>query len=213
MQIKQVETLVGITQKNIRFYEKEGLLCPRRQSQNGYRSYSEEDVARLRRIKLLRKLDVPLEEIRAMQAGRLTLAQGMRRHLVTLESRRKNLDTAYMLCGQLAGCPGTLNALNADAALEQMQSLEQKGVRFVDIQNRDKKKKYHAAWLAALVFVGLMALVEGLMVWAVLADPVPPPVAALLLAWPLVFVVGALLALGQRLKEIRKGEADAYRDY
>ena len=39
----------------------------------------------LRQIKLLRKLGVPLEEIRRMQAGRITVADGMRRHLVTLE--------------------------------------------------------------------------------------------------------------------------------
>ena len=38
MQIKQVETLVGMTQKNIRFYEKEGLLAPRREAGNGYRN-------------------------------------------------------------------------------------------------------------------------------------------------------------------------------
>ena len=34
MKIKQVEELVGITRKNIRFYEAEGLLSPRRNSQN-----------------------------------------------------------------------------------------------------------------------------------------------------------------------------------
>ena len=31
MRIKEVEDLVGITKKNIRFYEKEGLLTPRRE--------------------------------------------------------------------------------------------------------------------------------------------------------------------------------------
>ena len=69
------------------------------------------------------------------------------------------------------------------------------------------------AWLSALVFIGLMAMVEGLMVWALTVDPVPLPVALLLAGWPLVFVAGALLALRQRLKEIRKGEEDAYRNY
>lgn len=81
MQIKEVEALVGISQKNIRFYEKEGLLAPRREAANGYRNYAEDDVQRLRRIKLLRKLDVPLDEIHDMLDGKLTLADGMRRHL------------------------------------------------------------------------------------------------------------------------------------
>ena len=59
MKINEVEAAVGVTKKNIRFYEEEGLISPRREPGNGYRSYSEADVERLRRIKLLRKLDVP----------------------------------------------------------------------------------------------------------------------------------------------------------
>ena len=50
--INEVEALVGITKKNIRFYEAEGLLSPRRNSQNGYRDYGEEEVDALRHIKL-----------------------------------------------------------------------------------------------------------------------------------------------------------------
>ena len=53
MRIKEVEDLVGITKKNIRFYEKEGLLTPGRELENSYRDYTEEDVSRLRIIKLL----------------------------------------------------------------------------------------------------------------------------------------------------------------
>ena len=44
---------MGITKKNIRFYEAEGLLTPRRNSENGYRDYGEAEVAVLRRIKLM----------------------------------------------------------------------------------------------------------------------------------------------------------------
>ncbi len=43
MKIKQAEELVGITSKNIRFYEDQGLLQPKR-SDNGYREYSKEDI-------------------------------------------------------------------------------------------------------------------------------------------------------------------------
>ena len=60
MKINEVEAAVGVTKKNIRFYEEEGLITPGREPGNGYRSYSQADVERLRRIKLLRKLDVPL---------------------------------------------------------------------------------------------------------------------------------------------------------
>lgn len=76
MKINEVEALVGITKKNIRFYEEQGLLKPGRNSQNGYREYGEPEVELLRQIKLLRKLGVPLEEIRQMQTGSRTLGTG-----------------------------------------------------------------------------------------------------------------------------------------
>ena len=56
MKINEVEALVGITKKNIRFYEEQGLLSPRRNSENGYRDYGQEEVDTLRQIKLLRKI-------------------------------------------------------------------------------------------------------------------------------------------------------------
>jgi len=61
MRINEVEALVGITKKNIRFYEEKGLLSPRRSTENGYRDYGEAEVAVLRQIKLMRKLGVPLD--------------------------------------------------------------------------------------------------------------------------------------------------------
>lgn len=213
LQIKEVEARVGVTRKNIRFYEKEGLLAPRRQAGNGYRDYTEEEVARLERIKLLRKLDVPLEEIAAMLDGRLTLAQGMRRHLVTLEHRQDNLATARALSERLVQEPGLLEGLDAGAYLSEMAALEQKGVRFVDVKKQDKKQRTRGALLAAGTFLGLMALLEALMAWALCAEPAPLPIALLILGIPPVFVVGALLALRQRLREIERSEIDAYREY
>ena len=211
--IKEVEARVGVTRKNIRFYEKEGLLAPRRQAGNGYRDYTEEEVARLERIKLLRKLDVPLEEIAAMLDGRLTLAQGMRRHLVTLEHRQDNLATARALSERLVQEPGLLEGLDAGAYLSEMAALERKGVRFVNVKKQDKKQRTRGALLAAGTFLGLMALLEALMAWALCTEPAPLPIALLVLGIPPVFVVGALLALRQRLREIERSEIDAYREY
>ena len=60
MKIKQVEELVGITRKNIRFYEEQGLLNVER-AENGYREYHTADIARLQEIKLFRKMDISIE--------------------------------------------------------------------------------------------------------------------------------------------------------
>ena len=65
MKIKQVEELVGITRKNIRFYEEQGLLNVAR-AENGYREYHQADVIRLQEIKLFRKMDISIEEMKAL---------------------------------------------------------------------------------------------------------------------------------------------------
>ena len=63
MSIKEAEALTGITKQNIRFYEKKGLLHPHRNLENDYREYTDEDIETLKKIKILRKLDISLEHI------------------------------------------------------------------------------------------------------------------------------------------------------
>ena len=60
--IKEAEEQTGISRANIRYYEKMGLLHPKRNEKNGYREYRPEDIKRILQIKILRKLDVPIEE-------------------------------------------------------------------------------------------------------------------------------------------------------
>ena len=216
MKINEVEAQVGITKKNIRFYEEQGLLSPRRNSENGYRDYGEAEVAVLRQIKLMRKLGVPLEEIRRMQAGG-TVADGMRRHLVTLERERKSLEQSIQLCGSLKDREERLDALDAAALLEEMDRLEQTGTTFQDKQKQDAKPvRYAGAVVMALLTTALMAALIVLMVWGFTvapADAPPLPLLLVLVAIPGVIILGVLLALFQRIKEIQKGEEDDAKSY
>lgn len=216
MKINEVETQVGITKKNIRFYEEQGLLSPRRNSENGYRDYGEGEVAVLRQIKLMRKLGVPLEEIRRMQAGG-TVADGMRRHLVTLEREQKSLEQSIQLCQSLKDREERLDALDAGALLEEMERLEQTGTTFQDKQKQDAKPvRYAGAVVMALLTTALMAALIVLMVWGFTVDPADAPPLALLVvlvAIPGVIILGVLLALFQRIKEIQKGEEDDAKSY
>ena len=166
MKINEVESQVGITKKNIRFYEEQGLLSPQRNSENGYRDYGEEDVEILRQIKLMRKLGVPLGEIRHMQEGG-TVADGMRRHMVTLEREKRNTEQAISLCRSLADQEIPLDRLDAGVYLNEMEQMEAQGTAFQNKQRGDKKKVRYAGATAAagiltLFFVGLMVLI----VWA-----------------------------------------------
>ena len=217
MKINEVEAAVGVTKKNIRFYEEEGLISPRREPGNGYRSYSEADVERLRRIKLLRKLDVPLAEIRQMLEGECTLAEGMTRQLERLNTRRTDLNEAVGFCTLLQKEPVSLNELDVEQTLARLAAKEEQGVTFVDIERTDRKgERIRGACVGAALFVALMAFVIATMAWAFYSDPqeAPPlPLLIVLFGIPAGCIIGTLKVLVDRLKEIGKGEEDAYRNY
>ena len=216
MKINEVEAQVGITKKNIRFYEEQGLLSPRRNSENGYRDYGEAEVAILRRIKLMRKLGVPLEEIRRMQAGG-TVGDGMRRHLVTLERELHSLEQSIQLCQSLRDREERLDALDAASLLEEMDRLERGGTTFQDKQKRDAPPvRYVAPVVMAILMSALMAGLIGLMIWLYVTDPAeapPLPLLAALAAIPGVVILGVLLAMMQRIREIQKGEEEDAKEY
>ena len=73
MRIKEVEQRTGLTAKAIRLYESKGLLKPARETENDYRDYTEEDVARLKTIAVLRKLDIPVKTIKEWTDGETEL--------------------------------------------------------------------------------------------------------------------------------------------
>ena len=197
MKINEVEQLVGVTKRNIRFYEKEGLLSPGR-TDNGYRDYGEADVEALRKIKLLRKLDVPLEEIRRMQQGTLTLTDGVRRHIIQLERAQDNLATMRSLCQELAESGEQLASLNAGRWLEKMERMEEGGTQFMNIRKNDIVTRYGGTVAAALVFVALMGGLIALMVWGLTVEPAEAPPLGLmlfLLAIPGVVIIGGIQSI------------------
>lgn len=216
LKINEVEALVGITKKNIRFYEEKGLLSPRRNSDNGYRDYGEAEVDALQRIKLMRKLGVPIEEIRRMQEGEQTVGDGMRRHLITLEREKRNLEESARLCRLLTEREIPLGELDAAGVLEEMSALEQSGTTFQNKQRQDVRIRYVAPVVVSVVMVALLAALIALMLWAFSMDPAqsPPLVLVLVLvAVPALVIAGVLLALFQRIREIGRGEVDDARQY
>ena len=217
MKINEVEAAVGVTKKNIRFYEEEGLITPSREPGNGYRSYSQADVERLRRIKLLRKLDVPLAEIREMLEGRKTLAEGMALQLERLSTRRKDLNEAIGFCEMLEKDTVSLNELDVEQTLARLTAREEQGVTFVNIERTDQKtRRIRGACIGAALFVTMMAFVMAIMGWAIYTDPqdAPPlPLLVVMFGIPAGCIVGTLKVLLDRIEEIGKGEEDAYRNY
>ena len=212
MKINEVEKLIGITKKNIRFYEEQGLLYPSRNRENGYRDYGEDDIKRLEQIKLLRKLGMPIGEIRLMQSGKCTVADSMRRHLVTLEREKANIDCSAELCRSLQDQNTLLADLDSHTLLQRMEELESAGTAFNDIHSYDVKSiRYVGASITSAIMIIFMSGIFFLLLWAYKTDPedAPPlPLMVILMTVPAIVIVGVLYSLIQRIAEIKKGEID-----
>ena len=123
MTIKETEQLTGMPRASIRFYEAEGLICPQREK-NGYRIYEQEDVDALLRIRLLRTLEVSLEELRELTEGRLTLADCLTQHTAQLEETRERAGRAVEVCRQMAEAEAEFRSLNAGRWLALLETAQ-----------------------------------------------------------------------------------------
>lgn len=212
MKINEVEQSVGITKKNIRFYEQQGLLHPKRNSENGYREYDEADVECLKKIKLLRKLSLPIEEIRKIQSGDLLLADALKRQLIVLEREQTNLMETAGLCRLILDDEGLYQTLSPDKYLERMVRMEEKGTKFKNVSS-DTIRNKRGSIIAAFVFILMMALVVATFIWGYMQDPIPNLLFGLFLLIPAAFILAVIIALFQRIKELEGGEEDVARKY
>ena len=151
MKIKQVEELVGITRKNIRFYEEQGLLNVAR-AENGYREYHQADVIRLQEIKLFRKMDISIEEMKLLFEKKKSLQICLEQHLKELDHRKEGLSKMQDMCERLILEHRSLESLNAEDCLEEIEQMEKEGAKFMDINKMDvHKKKRNGAIIGAAV--------------------------------------------------------------
>ena len=121
MTIKEVETRSGVARANIRYYEAEGLLMPQR-LKNGYRTYSEADLALLEKIKLLRRLGVPIEELRSLRQGQTDLPAVLDRRLRELAGEEAVLLRVEQVCGSLRAESPSFETLEPEKYLEALDA-------------------------------------------------------------------------------------------
>lgn len=129
--IKEAEELTGISRQNIRYYEKMGLLNPKRDAGNGYRKYDEEDIERLKAILLFRKLDMPLEEIRKLLDCEIDLQQALDTQKVYLQQEKQKLEAALAFCDTIQ--EQDLAELDINRCLQEIEEQEKRGNTFADI--------------------------------------------------------------------------------
>ncbi len=214
MKIKSVEELVGITKKNIRFYEAQGLLEPGR-TENGYRDYSLEDVKRLKQVKLLRQLAIPIEEIRAIFEHELELEDCLEKQVVVLEKQEKQIASTREMLKHILTNQVALSEQMVDEYLEKMETLEKEGSVFMDVARKDMhKKKQRGALAGAGIMLGILLLMVAIMIVILVQAGTSEILPVLFVLIPLVLVgAGIIVALIMRMKEIEGGEEDEASKY
>lgn len=213
MKIKQVEELVGITSKNIRFYENQGLLTPER-AENGYREYHEQNIEALKKIKLLRKLGISVEEIRAVLNHSRSLEDCLEKHLAVLEKEQENLLNMQRLSDAILQQRDSIDTLNTNEWLDEMEKLEKEGVDFVNVSKIDiRMKKKMGAVIGGAVMIVLMLAMIGFFLWANSQETLPVGVLIVFLGIPVIVIICIIVALRSRIKEIEGGEEDEAAKY
>ena len=208
MRINEVEKMIGIPKKSIRFYESEGLLAPARENGNDYRTYGEAELCALRQIKLLRQLAVPIESIRLLLRNELSLSACMVDHSRNMERNITDLRHIAAISRSIAGEGVPLAQLDCEELGRRMRELEEGGVRFMDPKQDAKRKKMVGPIIAAAVFVVLFGVFLWMVLWSNSVDPVPLPFVLVMILIFVAMIVGVLLALRQRIREIKGGEED-----
>ncbi len=162
MTIKEIETASGIPRANIRFYESQGLISPVR-GENGYRDYSLDDLNMLLRIKLLRSLDVGIDDIKALISGDKQLDGVLQSQLEDLQHRQTAISRSESLCRMMLSDGAQFTSLDARHYLE------------ADLRQQDMQKVISAdrippvphpfrRWFARSIDYGLYGLlIRGLM--------------------------------------------------
>ena len=123
MTIKELEQRTGVTRTNIRFYESQGLLCPKRLD-NGYRDYSGEDVRTLEKILLLRALRLDIDTIRRIQRQETSLAEALDSLGGWLQREQASLGRAEEVCRELGSSGADYASLDPKPWLKRLEEIE-----------------------------------------------------------------------------------------
>lgn len=213
MKIKQAEELVGITSKNIRFYEEQGLIFPKR-ADNGYREYLQQDISILKKIKLFRKFGISVEDIKSVFEGKKNLEECLSNQIEVFQREKENISHMEELVKVMLSDDVSIQNLDTDYWLEQIEHMEKEGTYFVNISKVDihmKKKAGAIAGAAIFIMSALIGIIA--LLWANSYEHIPLGILILFIAILMVLIVGLVAALIGRIKEIEGGEEDEASKY
>ena len=214
MLINEVESVVGLSKKSIRYYEKVGLLTPKRITNNDYRNYTEEDIYTLKKIKFLRELDIPIQDLKKLHTGELTLKECMEDRIKKIEEHKKNYQKVIKMCREIYNNNLDYNNLDIDNYSKQMNILNKGGFIMRDI-NKAHSIKIRGAIISSITFILLFLFFAGLITYFQMTETEKMPLALYIFCMALFILptISIIINLIARIKEIKGGEEDEASKY
>lgn len=214
MFINEVETKVGLSKKSIRYYEENGLIKPNRNKENDYRVYSGGDVEKLKVIKFLRELDVPIRDIKLLNDGKLTLQDCMMDRIDKIKREEEKYKKIKNMCLEISRSKDTFTSVDIDKYFMEMNILNKEGFTMRNVQV-NKKKKIWGAVISSLIFSIFFIFLVSIISYFQFTetDKIPWIIYIFLMMIFMIPIVGIIYNLIARIKEINGGEEDEASKY
>lgn len=214
MFINEVEHIVGLSKKSIRYYEENGLLNPKRNKNNDYRIYSKEDIEKLKVIKFLRELNVPIRELKLLNEGNLTLQDCMKERIKKIESEEDNYQKIKNMCIDISKSNESFQNIDITKYFEGVNILNKEGFTMRNIKT-NKIKKIKGAIISSLIFSLFFIFIAVIITYFQFTelDKMPWILYIFIMVIFIFPIVGIVYNLIVRIKEINGGEEDEASKY
>lgn len=214
MFINEVEHIIGLSKKSIRYYEENGLLAPKRDQSNDYRIYSEDDIQKLKTIKFLRELDVSIKELKQLHNGTLTLQECMKDRIQKIEVEEENYQKIKEMCLEISKSDESYHDIDITKYFQEVNILNKEGFTMRNVET-SKRKKIIGASLSSLIFGLLFLFIGGMITYFQVTEIDKMPwilylFCMILFGFPLVGIIYNLII---RVREIKGGEEDEASKY
>lgn len=214
MLVGEVEHTIGLSKKSIRYYEENGLLKPKRNKDNDYRIYDEEDINQLKKIKFLRELGVPIKELQELAKGNLSLNECLKDRIHKINIEIEKFKRVESMCQEISISNLDFKNIDIDQYLKKINVLNKEGFTMRDIKTK-KKHKVLGAILSSvffsLFFIGFLLLFSYIQFTE--AEKIPWIIYFFLIGIFGIPVICIIINLVSRLKEINGGEEDEASKY
>ena len=214
MLINEVVNVVGLSRKSIRYYESVGLLNPKRNINNDYREYDHDDIKKLKTIKFLRELDVPIKDLQLLNNGEITLQECINDRINKISILEENYKKVKDLCYEISKSNDSFNDIDINKYFLEINKLNKEGFSMKSVDSNTSKKIFGAI-ISSVVFGFIFLFFSILISYFQFSesDKMPWLLFIIFLFISTIPLFGIVINLINRIKEIKGGEEDEASKY